>query len=252
MPEEAVMSQLDIYPDEAFKEMVDAGVFYGRKKSKTNPRMKPFIFGNRNGIEIIDLTKTTVGLLKATEFIKEKVAKREDMILCVGTQPAAHDMKEALGEFNFPYVSGRWIGGTLTNHKTIFSRVERLKQLRMEREKGMHDKYTKKERVLLDREMNRLEIIVGSIENLSRLPDMLLVVDSKVHETAIREAHRMKVPIVALDNTDANPDHANYSVVGNNASRKSVVWFLEKMRDAVREGKSKQSPVAEPVKVGDN
>jgi len=247
------MSQTTTYSEESFKDMIDAGVFYGRKKSKTNPRMKPFIFGNRNGIEIIDLTKTSVGIAHATEFVKEKVAKRHDLFLCVGIQPAAHDMKEILGEFNFPMVKRRWIGGTLTNYKTIASRIERLKTLRSDREKGLHAKYTKKENVMLDREIARLEELVGNIENLSRLPDVLLVIDSRLHDSAVREATRMKVPIIALDSTDANPDLVDHLIVGNNTSRKSVAWFLEQIRNAVHEGKHAQvPPIAETKEKSDN
>ncbi|MEK7077125.1 MAG: 30S ribosomal protein S2 [Patescibacteria group bacterium] len=250
--DETVLNLADVYPqDDAFKEMIDAGVFYGRKKTKTNPRMKPFIFGNRNGIEIIDLQKTAVGLQRAVAFVKEKVRNGEDLVLFVGTQPAAHDLTDLVKEFNAPTVTNRWIGGTLTNFKTISKLIERLKSLKSDRAMGLHDKYTKKERLTLEREVARLENLVGSLHTLTRLPDILLVIDSKFHTTAVREATRLHIPMVAFDNTDANPDHTDYMVVGNNAARGSVKWFLEKIAEAIHEGKREAAKLVTEEKTGE-
>ncbi|MBI4094714.1 MAG: 30S ribosomal protein S2 [Candidatus Liptonbacteria bacterium] len=235
---ELTAEQENFFPDESFREAIDAGVFYGRKKSKTNPKMKPFIFGDRGGIEILDLGKTVEGMKEAAAFIKERAAANA-LLLFVGTQPAAQELVLRVAkEFNYPFVTGRWIGGTLTNFKTIAKRIDHLKQLRSDMASGALEKYTKKERLQIDREINRLTELFGGLELLTRAPDALVVVDTTAHETAIREALRLHIPVVAFINSDASPDEVRYPVVGNNAARKSIAWFLEKIRAAVLEGRA--------------
>lgn len=221
---------------EIFKGMIDAGVFYGRKKSKTNPKVKSFIYSNRGGVEIIDLAKTLEGMNEAVEFLKRKVGGGGTVLL-VGTQPSAANVLKIATELDLPVVARRWIGGTLTNFKTISKRIEYLKKLKSDMASGALDKYTKKERLQMDREIKRLEHLIGGLVNLMREPDVLVVVDPVLHLSAVREARRLKIPIVAFGNTDSDPDFIDYLVVGNNAARKSVDWFLERVSGAILEGK---------------
>ena len=186
--------------------MIEAGVFYGHKKSKTNPKMRQFVFGNRGGVDIINLQKTAEMLASALEFIKEKV-KNNGLILFVGTEPAAEVPILAVAkEFEMPYVTVRWIGGTITNFKIISKRVEHLKKMRSDLATGALDKYTKKERLEMDKEVHRLEQLMGGLENLLREPDVVVIVNPVLHSAAVREAKRRKIPIVALANMDADPD----------------------------------------------
>lgn len=226
----------EIFPAEAFREMVEAGVFYGRKKTKTHPKMRPFVLMTRNNIEIIDLTKTLEFLGKAFQFLREKV-KEGGLILFVATQPqAADDVRKVAEEFKFPYVTGRWLGGTLTNFKVISGRIDYMKKMRSGWESGEFDKYTKKERVNIEKEMRRLEELLSGLENLVRLPDVIIIIDPNVHSTAVREARRLKIPTVALVNTDTDVELIDYPVPGNNKARKSIQWFLGEIRKALEAG----------------
>ena len=242
--------QTGAYPAEGSREMIEAGVFYGRKKSKTNPKMRQYILANRGGIEIVDLQKTTEGLERAVEFIKEKM-KNGGLPLIVGTSPAADVGVRQLAEtFAVPYVTLRWIGGTLTNFKIISRRVDYLKKLRVDLSSGALEKYTKKERLEMEREMKRLEELMGGLENMSREPDFLVVIDPNLHTTAVHEAKVKHIPVVALANVDANPDVVDYLVPGNDKAKMSVTWFLGNIENAMREGIAARPVVKAPeVKV---
>jgi len=224
------------YPAEGSREMMDAGVFYGRKKSKTNPKMRQFILANRGGIEIVNLQKTSEMLDVAAAFIKEKVGNGA-LVLLVGTMPAAEaGITNLAKKFNLPYVSFRWVGGAITNFKIIGKRVEYLKKLRSDLASGALEKYTKKERLEMEREVHRLEELMGGLENMSREPDAIIMIDPVLHVTAVREAHVKKIPIVAFANVDADPDDVDYLVPGNDKSKKSIEWFLGKVEAAIDEG----------------
>lgn len=246
MTEDSVINKnSELFPEESLKELVDAGVFYGRKKSRTHPKMKPYILTNRGGIEIINLNKTLEKLEGVVNLITEK-AKGNGLILFVGTQPAAfQEIEKIAKEFSYPYVTNRWLGGTLTNHRIITKRIDYLKKLRSGFTSGMFEKYTKKERAKLDSEMQKLEELLGGIETLNRLPEVLVVVDPNLHTTAIREAKRLKIPVVAFANVDSDPAPLDYFIVGNNKARKSVEWFLVKIEQAIRSGKSEAPAVSE-------
>lgn len=232
---------------EASREMIDAGVFYGRKKSKTNPKMRRFVMGNRGGIEIIDLEKTEAALAEALAFVTEKVRNGGSFLL-VATEPAAESGVHAMAKkFSAPYVSLRWVGGTLTNFKIISKRVEHLKKLRSDLASGALDKYTKKERVDIDREIKRLEELMGGLEAMPREPDFIIMIDPNLHVTAVREARIKKIPIVALANIDADPDLVDYLIPGNDKAKKSIEWFLGNIERAIEEGlKLKAVPKVEP------
>ena len=231
----------DLYSEERFKDLIEAGVFFGRKRTKTNPRMRPYILVTRNEMEIINLEKTLEGLEQALLFLKEKI-RSNGSILLVGTQPQAVDGVIKLAkEFNMPFVTVRWLGGLLTNFKIISKRNDYYKKLKDDLRTGGLEKYTKKERLGFERETRRLEELFGGLENYLALPDALLMIAPNIHMTAVREAKRLKIPIIAYVNTDIDPDLAEYSVIGNTKARKSVNWFLEKAAEAIREAKVLQS-----------
>ena len=217
--------------------MMDAGVFYGRKKSKTNPKMRPFVLGNRGGIEIINLQKTEELMDSAAAFIKERV-RNNGLVLLVGTEPAAEVSVTALAKkLGIPYVTTRWVGGAITNFKIINKRVEHLKQLRTDLASGaLVSKYTKKERLDMGKEMERLEILMGGLENMTKEPDLVILIDPILHHTALSEANTKKIPVVALANVDADPDKIAYLVPGNDKAKKSIEWFLERVGKAYEEG----------------
>jgi small subunit ribosomal protein S2 len=233
-------SQASVYPaagaSEMSREMIEAGVFYGRKKSKTNPKMRQFVIANRGGIEVINLEKTEEALAAAAAFVTEKI-HNNGVALFVATEPAAEASLLAIAKkFGMPYVSNRWIGGSLTNFKIIAARVEHLKKIRADLASGALDKYTKKERVEIDREIQRLEELMGGLETMAREPDLLIMIDPELHTTAVREARIKKIPIVALANIDADPDLISYLVPGNDKAKKSIEWFLGKMEHAIEDG----------------
>ena len=228
------------------EEMVKAGVLYGRKKTKTHPKMKPFIFTTRNGIEILDLPKTMQALEKAAEFWKE-VAKKGGLILVVGTKPAAQELTENFAKkFSISFVIKRWLGGTLTNFKTISKRIQYYMNLKSDKATGKLEKYTKKERVEFDKEIERLNGFFVGLERLARLPDVLVIINANEHITAIREAKRLKIPIVAILSTDTDPELANYPIPANDNSKTSIAWILGKLEAKIEEG-ARERPVASPI-----
>ena len=241
MPEDTMTatssSQTSGYPAEGSRELMDAGVFYGRKKSKTNPKMRPFVLANRGGIEIINLQKTEELMDQAAAFIKERV-RNNGLVLLVGTGPAAQPSVEALAaKFSIPYVTTRWVGGAITNFRVIQKRIEHMKTLRTDLTSGaLAAKYTKKERLSMEREMNRLEELMGGLENLTKEPDLVIIIDPVLHHTAVNEANTKKIPIIAFANVDANPDKLQYLVPGNDRAKKSIEWFADRVSKAYEAG----------------
>ena len=224
------------HPDTASQEMIDAGVFYGRKKNRTHPKMRKYILTNRNEIEIIDLEKTAECLERALSFIKEKV-RSGGHILFIGTEPEAQEAILSLAErFNLSSVTNRWAGGTLTNFKIISKRIEYFKKLVSDMAKGALDKYTKKERLGIEREINRLRHLFGGLQNFEKLPDAVLIINAHVHHSVVREARRLNIPVIALTNVDTDPTQIDYLIPGNDKSRKSIQFFLDKVGEAIAEG----------------
>lgn len=234
-----------------FEAMIKAGVIYGRKKSKFNPHMKPYLYTFRNGVALFDLSKVNEALAHAKEFLRETV-KNNGSILVVATQPAAKTLaKEFATTHGLLSVTERWLGGMLTNFKTISGRIEYFKKLKADRAAGRHDKYTKKERLLMDREMEKGALFFGGVENMTSLPKAVLVIDGELHETAMREAKRAKIPVVALLSSDADPRQVAAPLPGNTNARTSVAWFLEALGAAIVEGKAEAAKkIAEVAAVG--
>lgn len=219
------------------EEMTKAGVLYGRRKSKTNPRMLRYIFTTRNGMEILDIVQTIPLLERAEQFLSELVRTKKS-ILFVGTTPAAKDVVKSLAEkIGFPYVTERWLGGTLTNWKTIHERLEYYLKLKADRETGKLEKYTKKERVAFDKEIARLTHLFQGLETMTKLPDAVVAVGVTSHETTIREARRLKIPIVGVLSSDADPEVVDYVVPANDLSKSSVRWILDRFEKTIEAAK---------------
>mgnify|MGYP001579982883 CR=1 FL=1 len=215
----------------ALEEMMKVGLIYGRKKSKTSPKMKAVIYTYRNGVALFDLTKTLEQFEAATAFLKGVTAKG-GRILIIGTQPAARDLVKTFAEdLKQLYVNERWLGGMLTNYKTIGARIEHFKKLKEDKAAGRHEKYTKKEQLMLTRETEKLNMFFGGVEQMVKLPDAVLIIDTTIHETALREARKMKIPVVALMNSDGDPAMATYPITANSNARPGIIWVLAKFKN---------------------
>lgn len=225
--------------------MLKAGVHLGHAKSKNHPAMQPYIFGVRNTVSVIDLTKTKERMAQALEFIKGVVMKR-GMILLVGTRPAARKaILEVAEKTKMPYFVERWIGGTLTNFKVISKRVEYMESLEKAKASGELEKYTKRERMKKEEEIVRLRKNFDGIRVLKRLPDALFIVDITEDTTAVREARRMKIPIIALVDTNSNADLINYPIPSNDDALPAVRYMMERIGEAIEEGLNEQKTQSE-------
>jgi len=232
------------------EELFGAGAHYGFKKARRNPSVVPFLFGAKNGNDIFDLEKTSIKLDEAKKAI-ETVAQSGKQILFVGSKNEAKSfVKMAAEGLNMPYVTGRWIGGTLTNFKEIRRRVDRLEGLRGEKESGSNlEKYTKKERLLLDREMNKLDTMFGGIVEMRALPAILVVVDSEYEHTAMREATHLGIPTIALVNTDCDLKKVTYPIPCNDSAAKSIEYIINTLAGAYKNNSSnKDSATADDNK----
>ncbi len=221
----------------AMKQLLEAGVHFGHQTRRWDPRMAEYIFQARNGIHIIDLQKTSKKLDEAYAFIKEQ-AEEGKTILFVGTKKQAQDcVKEAAEKSGMFYVNERWLGGTLTNFKTIRKRIERLKELETMQEDGTFDVLPKKEVILLKKEMEKLEKNLGGIKEMNEIPDVLFIVDPKKEHIAIREARKLGLPIVGLVDTNCDPNDVDYVIPGNDDAIRAVKLVTDVLANAVIEGK---------------
>jgi small subunit ribosomal protein S2 len=220
-------------PTAILEEMAKAGVLYGRQKAKTHPRMQRHIHITRNGTEIFDIAQTAQLADRAASYLAS-IAERKGTILFVGVTPVAKEaVKAAAEKLGYPYVTERWLGGTITNFKTIRARIERYLKLRSDRDSGRLEKYTKKERLDFDKELVRFSHLFGGVEHLTSLPQVLVIMGATSHETAIAEARRSNVPVVAVVSSDANPDIIDYPIPGNDRSRSSIQWILNRLEAAI-------------------
>ena len=220
------------------KELLEAGVHFGHQVRRWNPKMKEYIFGERNGIYIIDLQKTQKMFRDAIAFVTNMVAEdRGKFVLFVGTKRQAQDAireeAERSGQF---YVNQRWLGGLLTNFQTVQKSIKRLKDLEAMQSDGRYEKLTKKERIKLDRERLGLEKNLSGIKSMNRLPDALFVIDVRKEEIAVAEANRLGIPVVAVVDTNCSPEHIDYVIPGNDDALRAVRLFASRIADAVLEG----------------
>ncbi|MBI2633717.1 MAG: 30S ribosomal protein S2 [Parcubacteria group bacterium] len=242
-----VAESFSLEDEGALKTMFEAGLHWGRRGSLTHPKMRPFIFFSRGELEIIDLSKTLAGLQEALKFIREE-ASGEGRLLLVGTQPAARkEVREVAESLDLPYVNNRWLGGTLTNFKTIQNRIKHLSELEEKMKSPDFAHYTKKERIGLEKTHRELLEKFQGIVKLKELPLAIFVFGVKRHATAVREARRRGVKVVALANTSDDPTLVDYLIPGNESSSTSIKYVLDEIKKTV-EGARKISPLEEPVK----
>jgi small subunit ribosomal protein S2 len=224
--------------DPEIEEMAKAGIHMGHAKTKNHPTMQPYIFGVRNTISIIDLTQTKEKLHQALDFVRG-VAARAGLILLVGTRPGARQaIREVAQKSQLPYFIERWVGGTLSNFKVISKRVEYLETLEREKSSGAFEKYTKKERMKKEEEIVRLKKLFDGLRTLSRLPDAVFVVDTTHDTTAVREARRMKIPLVALVDTNANINEIDWPIPSNDDALPAIRYMVGRIGAAIEEGQA--------------
>jgi small subunit ribosomal protein S2 len=220
------------------KELLEAGVHFGHQVKRWNPKMKKYIFGQRNGIYIIDLQKTVKMFEVAYNFVKDLSAKGET-ILFVGTKKQAQDviLEESQKSESF-YVNQRWLGGMLTNYKTVKQGIDKLKKIEVMKEDGTYELLTKKEVAKHETERTRLEKNLSGVKQMGSLPGAIFIIDPKKESIAVAEARKLSIPIVALVDTNCNPDDIDYVVPGNDDAIRSIRLLCSKMSEAVVEGKS--------------
>ena len=231
----------------SMKQLLEAGVHFGHQTRRWNPKMAPYIFTERNGIYIIDLQKTVKKLEEAYMFVRDTAANGGE-ILFVGTKKQAGDsVKEEAERCGMHYVNARWLGGMLTNFKTIRRRIERLAQLRKMEEDGTFELLPKKEVIQLKLEIEKLEKFIGGIKNMSTLPAALFVVDPKKEKIAVAEARKLGIPVVAIVDTNCDPDEVDYVIPGNDDAIRAVKLIAGAMSSAVLEGRQGESEAEEAV-----
>ncbi|MBC3764893.1 30S ribosomal protein S2 [Neptunicella marina] len=227
----------------SMRDMLKAGVHFGHQTRYWNPKMKPFIFGARNKVHIINLEKTVPMFNEAMHFLSG-VASKKGKVLFVGTKRAAGEaVKEAAVKCDQFYVNKRWLGGMLTNWKTVRQSIKRLKDLEQQSQDGTFEKLTKKEVLMLQREMEKLENSLGGIKNMGGLPDCLFVVDADHEHIAINEAKNLGIPVISIVDTNSNPDAVDYVIPGNDDAIRAIQLYLNAAADAVNSGREKNIEV---------
>jgi len=228
----------------SMRDMLHAGVHFGHQTRYWNPKMAQFIFGARNKVHIINLEKTVPLFNDALSFLSS-VSARKGKILFVGTKRAASDaVKEAALKCGQYYVNKRWLGGMLTNWKTVRQSISRLKELETQSTDGTFEKLTKKEVLLLQREMTKLESSLGGIKDMGGLPDVIFVIDADHEHIAITEARNLGIPVVGVVDTNSNPDGVDYIIPGNDDAIRAVQLYTNAAADAVAQGRNQDAPVA--------
>lgn len=235
----------------SMKQLLEAGVHFGHQTRRWNPKMAPYIFTERNGIYIIDLQKTVKKLDEAYSFVKS-VAENGDTVLFVGTKKQAGDsVKEEAVRAGVHYVNARWLGGMMTNFTTIQRRIKRLEQLQEMAKDGTFDLLPKKEVSKMNLEIEKLEKFLGGIKNMIKLPAALFIVDPRKERIAVAEAKKLGIPIVAIVDTNCDPDEIDYVIPGNDDAIRAVKLIAGAMADAIIEGRQGETPVTgeeeEPV-----
>jgi small subunit ribosomal protein S2 len=222
--------------------MFSAGAHFGLGRSRRHPSIKPYIFGTKNSTDIIDLEKTAAMLDAAKAFVAKLASEGKTLLFVGGKKEASAAVKAAAQSLNMPYVEGRWIGGTITNFSQTRKRIDRYEKLTSDRDKGELAKYTKRERMLIDKEIASLEKMFMGIVPMKKLPDALFVIDPRREKNAVAEAAHGKIPVVALAGSDCNIFGITHPVVGNDSAKSSIEFFTEEIVKAYQEGKKQQAP----------
>ena len=226
----------------SMRELLEAGVHFGHQTRRWNPKMRRFIFTERSGIYIIDLTQTSERLEEAAQFVRN-LAERNGTVLFVGTKKQAQDAVEGEAKrVNMPYVNHRWLGGLLTNWRTMSDRIERLHEMRRLRDEGQMDLLPAKERIAMAGELEKLEANLGGVADMRRQPDAVFIIDLKKEALAVREARRLGLPVIALVDTNCDPDEADYVVPGNDDAIRSCSLIIKAIADGIEAGKQKVTP----------
>lgn len=219
------------------KELLEAGVHFGHQTRRWNPKMKPFIFAARNGIYIIDLSKTLTAIEKASAKVRE-VVSRGKSVLFVGTKKQAKTViEELVGRCDGFYVTERWLGGMLTNFDTIKNSIKKLRDIEKMKEDGTFEKFTKKERARFENKAEKLRKVLGGIKEMNHLPGLMVVVDAKKEQIAVSEAAKLDIPIIAIIDTNADPDPIDFPIAGNDDAIKSIRVLLQPLVNAAVEAK---------------
>ena len=217
--------------------MFAVGAHYGYSKSRRHSSIKPYIFGVKNWVEIIDLEKTNDLLTSAKEFVKQLGSDGKSILFVGGKNEAKSAIQEGADSINMPHVTGRWIGGTITNFSEIKKRISKMEDLSSKKEKGeLAQKYTKKEQVMLDREINNLKENFLGIKVMTEIPSAMFVIDTKRERTAISEAKQKGIPTIGLLNSDSNLNDVDYPIVANDATQKSIKFFIDEIITSYKEG----------------
>lgn len=225
------------------RDLLKAGVHFGHQTRYWNPKMGRYIFGARNKIHIINLEHTVPAMNNALTLI-ESIASRNNKVLFVGTKRAAGKiMKEQAERAGMPFVAHRWLGGMLTNYKTIRQSIRRLRDLEAQQSDGTFEQLTKKEALMRSREMEKLERSIGGIKDMGGLPDVLFVIDVDHERIAVQEANKLGIPVVGIVDTNSNPDGVDYVIPGNDDAIRAIQIYATAVADAVLEGKQQNSPV---------
>ncbi|HZZ27800.1 MAG TPA: 30S ribosomal protein S2 [Pirellulales bacterium] len=232
------MSTVTAKPNVSAKELVEAGVHFGHRASRWNPKMRPYIYGRRNLIHIIDVKETIRGLLRAKKYLKQ-VSAGGSLILFVGTKrQASEPIEREAVRCNQPRVSDRWLGGTLTNFRTIRNRLSRLEELEGLIKSEQFDTYSKKMQSALKREFRKMFRNLNGMRTMNRLPECMVIIDPKKEHNAVREANKLGITTLALIDTDCDPDKIDLPIPGNDDSIRSIEIVLQQLADAVLEGKT--------------
>ena len=234
------------------REMLEAGVHFGHQTRFWNPKMAPFIFGHRNKIHIVNLEKTMVMFQEAMKYIRQLSANR-GTILLVGTKRQARDILAAEAQrAGVPYVDQRWLGGTLTNFKTIKTSIKRLKDMEAAIADGSVEKMSKKEALMFNRELDKLQKAIGGIKDMNGVPDAIFVIDVGYHKGAITEAAKLGIPVIGIVDTNHSPNGVTYVIPGNDDSSKAITLYARAVADAILEGRANSvAEIVEAVKGSD-
>ncbi len=229
------------------RQLLEAGVHFGHQTKRWNPKMRPFIFGNRAGIHIIDLEKTEQHLQSAIDFLEE-VASKGHLVLFVGTKKQAKPILEAEAKrAGMPYVVNRWLGGTMTNFQTIKQNIDRLLELRKQKTDGFFERISKKDAKRLSRQLERLEESFCGLAEMDRLPGCLFIVDTKREDITVKEANRLNIPVVAICDTNANPDVIAHPIPGNDDAIRSIKLITALAAESVIAGRRRWTIEQQPV-----
>ena len=240
-------SQVSATVDPEIEEMMKCGVHVGHIRSKRNPGILPYLWGMRNNVDIIDLAATKEKLQEALTFL-HRMAKESKVFLLVGTRPSSKNLVRAIAdELGLPYVNQRWIGGTLTNFKVIRKRVEHLENMEQDRASGGFEKYTKKERIKKDEEMAKLINNFEGLRRMAKLPDVVVIADTAHDDLALREAKRLKIPVLALADTNTDPRAVEHPIPANNDAKTAVAYILGRIKASIENGRREAEEAASKI-----